>query len=188
MDDRKQQATEWATLGGGCFWCLEAVFSDLRGVVSVKSGFAGGTTADPTYEQVCTGNTGHAEVVHIEFDPTVISFKQLLNVFFYIHNPTTLNRQGDDVGTQYRSVVFYHSERQERETREFMRELEQEGVWREPIVTEVTPFTRFFPAEAEHDDYFRRHPDQVYCRLVIAPKVDKFHKRFKDLLQPKSGE
>lgn len=178
-----KQTVQWATLGGGCFWCLEAVFSDLIGVLSVQSGFSGGTTPHPTYEQVCTGNTGHAEVVHIEFDPAVISFRQLLEVFFYIHNPTTLNRQGDDVGTQYRSVVFYHDAEQKRLTREIIRELEERKIWRAPIVTEVQPFTAFYPAETWHDDYFRRHPEQVYCRLVIMPKVDKFRKRYRELLK-----
>jgi methionine-S-sulfoxide reductase len=183
MDERKQQVTQLATLGGGCFWCLEAVFSDLRGVLSVQSGYAGGDVPHPTYEQVCTGTTGHAEVVHIEFDPDVISFKQLLHVFFYIHNPTTLNRQGNDVGEQYRSVVFYHNQQQEQETWETIRELEKQNIWQAPFVTAVESFTQFYPAEAEHDDYFERHPDQVYCRLVIAPKVDKFQKRFRALLK-----
>jgi peptide-methionine (S)-S-oxide reductase len=169
---------EIATLGGGCFWCLEAVFDQLQGVQDVVSGYAGGHVPHPTYEQVCTGETGHAEVVQITFDPAVISYRDLLRVFFSIHDPTTPNRQGADVGTQYRSVIFTHSEEQERVAEEVVAELGAAGLWDEPIVTEVVPFEAFYPAEEYHQEYFARHPAQPYCRLVIAPKVAKFRKQY----------
>ena len=169
---------ETATLAGGCFWCLEAVFLDLRGVESVASGYAGGHTPHPTYEQVCTGTTGHAEVVQIVFDPDVVSFRDLLDVFFTIHDPTTLNRQGGDVGTQYRSGIFYHSEAQRATAAATIAELGAAGVWDDPIVTEVVPLTQFYPAEEYHKDYFRRNPNQSYCRVVIAPKVAKARSKF----------
>jgi peptide-methionine (S)-S-oxide reductase len=175
--------SETATLGGGCFWCLEAVYAELRGVERVVSGYAGGDVDDPTYEQVCGGRTGHAEVVRITFDPAEVSFRDLLDVFFTIHDPTTLDRQGADVGTQYRSVVFYESPEQEREAREAIRDLEAEGVWDEPIVTRVVPLERFFPAEAYHQEYFVRNPSQGYCQVVVAPKVAKFRKQFMDRLR-----
>ncbi|MEX2466058.1 MAG: peptide-methionine (S)-S-oxide reductase MsrA [Gemmatimonadota bacterium] len=169
---------EKATLGGGCFWCVEAVFEMTEGVRGVKSGYMGGHVPDPTYEQVCTGTTGHAEVVQVEFDPDVIAFREILEVFFGTHDPTTLNRQGADVGTQYRSVVFCHSAEQERAARDVIAELEREGIWDDPIVTEVAPADRFYPAEAYHDGYFGRNREQPYCRAVIAPKVAKYRQRF----------
>lgn len=169
---------ETATLAGGCFWCLEAVFLDLRGVERVESGYAGGRMPRPTYEQVCTGTTGHAEVVQVTFDPDVISFRDLLDVFFTIHDPTTLNRQGADVGTQYRSAIFYHSEAQRAAAAAAIAELGAAAVWDDPIVTEVVPFTEFFPAEEYHRDYYRRNPNQSYCRVVIAPKVAKARAKF----------
>lgn len=170
--------SEIATLGGGCFWCVEAVFQMTKGVQRVKSGYMGGQTPNPTYEQVCTGTTGHAEVVQVEFDPGVISFRNVLEIFFGTHDPTTLNRQGADVGTQYRSVVFCHSKEQERVAREVIDELESEGVWDDPIVTETAEADRFYPAEAYHDAYFSRNGGQPYCRAVIAPKVAKYRQRF----------
>lgn len=166
--------TELATLGGGCFWCLEAVFQDLKGVDRVVSGYAGGTASNPSYEEVCTGRTGHAEVVQVTFDPATLSYRDLLQVFFAIHDPTTLNRQGADTGTQYRSAIFVHDAQQEAVAREVIADLGKSGVWDSPIVTEVTPLTAFFPAEGYHQEFFRRNPGQSYCRVVIAPKVAKF--------------
>ncbi len=174
---------EIATLGGGCFWCLEAVYLDLRGVVGVRSGYAGGNAPSPTYEEVCRGTTGHAEVVQVEFDPAVVSFAEILEVFFAVHDPTTLNRQGADVGTQYRSAVFCHTPDQESEARRVIGQVEAEGVWPDPIVTEVTPLDEFYPAEGYHDDYFNRNPDQPYCRAVINPKLAKFRSRFSHKLK-----
>ena len=169
---------ETATLAGGCFWCLEAVFLDLRGVQAVASGYAGGHKPHPTYEQVCTGTTGHAEVVQVVFDPDEISYRDLLDVFFSIHDPTTLNRQGGDVGTQYRSAIFYHSEEQRAAAQQKLAELEGEGVWDDAIVTQLEPLKEFYPAEEYHKDYFRRNPNQSYCRVVIAPKVAKARAKF----------
>jgi len=171
-----------ATFGGGCFWCLDAAFRQLRGVERVVSGYAGGKRSDPTYEQVCTGATGHAEVVQISFDPSIITYRDLLGVLFTIHDPTTLNRQGNDIGTQYRSVVFFHSPEQEREARDVIAELEREQVWSDPIVTELVPFSVFYPAEDYHQDYFNKNPNQPYCSAVVAPKVSKFRKMFFDRL------
>jgi peptide-methionine (S)-S-oxide reductase len=171
-------ATELATLGGGCFWCLEAVFEQLRGVEQVQSGYAGGRTPQPTYEQVCTGATGHAEVVQVTIDPAVLWFRELLDVFFATHDPTTLNRQGADVGTQYRSVIFYHSPDQQRIAEQRIAELNAVGIWDRPIVTQLTPFTAFYPAEEYHREYYRNHPDQAYCQAVVSPKVAKFRKQF----------
>lgn len=169
---------ETVTLGGGCFWCLEAVFNLTEGVLGVKSGYMGGQTTNPTYEEVCTGTTGHAEVVQLEFDPDVIAYRDLLEIFFGIHDPTTLNRQGADVGTQYRSVIFYHTPAQERAARDMIAEVEDEGVWDAPIVTELAEAGVFYPAEDYHDRYFTRNEDQPYCRAVIAPKVAKYRQRF----------
>lgn len=174
---------EVATLAGGCFWCLDAVFRGLKGVEQVVSGYAGGTVANPSYEAVCTGRTGHAEVVQVTFDPAVLSYRDLVAVFFGIHDPTTLNRQGADVGTQYRSAIYYHSAEQERTAREVIAELERDQVFDSPIVTEVAPFTVFYPAEEYHQDYFRRNPGQGYCRAVIAPKVAKFRKEHLERLK-----
>ena len=174
---------EVATLGGGCFWCLEAVYDNLRGVTDVVSGYAGGKRANPSYEQVCSGATGHAEVVQVTFDPSVVSFREILEVFFTIHDPTTLNRQGADVGTQYRSVIFYHSEEQKRTAEELMRELREEGVWTQPIVTELTTAPTFYPAEQYHQEYFARNPGQGYCQAVVGPKVSKFRTKFAEMLK-----
>ena len=169
---------ETATLGGGCFWCLEAVYDDLRGVESVVSGYAGGHVPNPTYQQVCAGTTGHAEVVQITFDPAEVSFRDLLDVFFTIHDPTTLDRQGADVGTQYRSAIFYHDDEQKRVAEEAIRDLEAQAVWENPIVTQVVPFPEFYPAEDYHQEYFARNPRAGYCQVVIAPKVSKFRKQY----------
>jgi peptide-methionine (S)-S-oxide reductase len=166
-----------ATLGGGCFWCLEAAFDALQGVERVESGYAGGTVPEPTYKQVCSGRTGHAEVVRITFDPNVISYRELLEVFFTIHDPTTLNRQGADVGTQYRSVIFYHTPEQQRVAQEVMAELEAAGVWDQPIVTELEPLDTFYPAEDYHQDYYANNAWQPYCRAVISPKLAKLRKK-----------
>ncbi len=173
---------EIATLAGGCFWCLEAVYEQLVGVEKVVSGYAGGTVSNPSYEQVCTGSTGHAEVVQITFDPEVISFRDLLGVFFTVHDPTTLNRQGADVGSQYRSAIFYHSDEQETIAQEVIRELEAARIWDDPIVTEVTPLADFYAAEDYHQGYFRKNPNQGYCQVVIAPKVAKFRQRYMNRL------
>jgi peptide-methionine (S)-S-oxide reductase len=170
--------TEVATLGGGCFWCLEAVFELVRGVTAVKSGYTGGRRPNPTYEQVCTGTTGHAEVVQVTFDSAVITYREILEIFFSIHDPTTLDRQGADVGTQYRSAIFTHSAEQNGTAREVIAEVEREGIWDDPIVTEVTPVTAFFPAETYHDGYYSRNQGQPYCRVVIGPKVAKFRERY----------
>jgi peptide-methionine (S)-S-oxide reductase len=169
---------EQATLGGGCFWCLEAVYEMVDGVTRVKSGYAGGHVPNPTYKQVCTGDTGHAEVVQVDFDPAVISYAEVLEIFFGIHDPTTLNRQGGDVGTQYRSVIFAHSEAQERSAREVRSVVDATGPWDDPIVTEVARLEIFWPAEDYHDAYFQRNGGQPYCASVIAPKVAKFRQRF----------
>jgi peptide-methionine (S)-S-oxide reductase len=175
--------SEQATLAGGCFWCLEAVYDQLRGVENVDSGYAGGRRPNPTYEQVCTGTTGHAEVVQITYDPAQISFSDLLDVFFTIHDPTTLNRQGGDVGTQYRSAIYYHNDEQKRIAEEKLRDLDVTKTWDDPIVTELKPLTEFYPAEAYHKDYFERNPTQGYCNAVIAPKVSKARKQFMDRLK-----
>lgn len=169
---------EVATLAGGCFWCLEAVFDELEGVQDVVSGYAGGSVPHPTYKQVCNGDTGHAEVVQVTFDPAVLSYRDLLKVFFAIHDPTTLNRQGGDVGTQYRSAIFTHSDEQEKVADDVIAELNTEKIWDDPIVTEVVPAESFYPAEDYHQEYFRRNPNQGYCRMVIAPKVAKFRKEY----------
>ena len=171
--------TQTATLAGGCFWCLEAVYRELKGVERVKSGYAGGRRPNPTYEQVCTGTTGHAEVVQIEFDPSVISYRDLLDVFFTIHDPTTLNRQGNDVGTQYRSAIFTHDVTQESTAREKIAEVGGGGIWDDPIVTTIEPLTTFYPAEEYHDAYFERNGDKnPYCQFVVAPKVAKARQKF----------
>ncbi len=178
---------EIATLAGGCFWCLEAVFDELNGVEKAESGYSGGHTLNPTYHQVCNGDTGHAEVVQITFDPNEVSFKELLQVFFTIHDPTTLNRQGADVGTQYRSAIFYHTPDQKAVAEEVIAELEAAKVWDDPIVTEVTQLTEYYPAEDYHRDYYLRNPNQPYCMAVVAPKVAKFRKYFLDRLKRKSA-
>jgi peptide-methionine (S)-S-oxide reductase len=189
-DDRRRALSmtntherEVATFGGGCFWCLEAVFEQLRGVERVESGYAGGTAANPTYRQVCNGDTGHAEVVQVMFDPEVISFEGLLNVFFASHDPTTLNRQGPDSGTQYRSVVLYHSAEQKEIAAKKIAQLDAAGIWDAPIVTQLVPLETFYRAEDYHQGYFRANPGQGYCRAVVAPKVVKFRKQFAGLLK-----
>ena len=172
-----------ATFGGGCFWCVEAIYLQLNGVISVESGYSGGQRANPTYEQVCSGATGHAEVVQIIFDTTKISFDELLQVFWTVHDPTTLNRQGADVGTQYRSVVFYHNDRQKELTTSYIQKLNAENAFSNPVVTEVSPFTVFYKAEDYHQDYYNQNKSQPYCSLVIQPKVEKFKKVFGDKLK-----
>lgn len=171
-----EQATEIATFGGGCFWCTEAVFQQIRGVLKVESGYAGGAAPNPTYEQICTGTTGHAEVVRLEFDPAVIRYKELLEIFFTIHDPTTLNRQGNDAGTQYRSVIYFHSAGQQAIAKDVMSSMA--AVWDDPIVTELSEAPVFYMAETYHQNYFRRHPQQGYCSVVVAPKVAKARKLF----------
>ncbi len=175
---------EVATLAGGCFWCTEAVFDELKGVEKVESGYAGGKVPNPSYELVCTGTTGHAESVQITFDPQVISYKQLLQVFFHVHDPTTLNRQGPDVGTQYRSAIFYHHQDQKQTAEEVINEIKAEKVWDDrPIVTEVVPFKAFYPAEDYHKDYYRLNGEQPYCAMVISPKVSKFRAHYAQMLK-----
>lgn len=181
--DNEPKNLEVATLGGGCFWCLEAVYGELQGVEQVVSGYAGGHIKNPTYREVCSGATGHAEVVQISFDPSVISYRDLLRIFFTIHDPTTLNRQGADVGTQYRSIILYHNEVQKQTALEVMQEVTQQGMWPNPIVTELKPFDVFYPAEEHHQRYFARNPWQPYCQVVIAPKVAKFRKQFFERLR-----
>jgi peptide-methionine (S)-S-oxide reductase len=173
---------DMATFGGGCFWCLEAVFEQLRGVQKVESGYAGGSVTNPTYQQVCTDTTGHAEVVQVTFDPTVVSYREVLEVFFGVHDPTTLNRQGPDTGSQYRSVIFYHSPAQKQTADEVIAELNAAGIWDRPIVTQVVPFDTFYKAEDYHQGYFRANPRQPYCGAVVGPKVAKFRKQFADKL------
>jgi len=172
-----------ATLAGGCFWCVEAIFRELKGVHEVVPGYTGGHVANPTYEQVCTGTTGHAEAVQITYDPEVISFEDLLDVFWRTHDPTTLNRQGADVGTQYRSAIFYHDEVQKGVAEKSKAETEASGLWPDPIVTEIVPYRSFYPAEEYHRDYYRRNPNQPYCRAVIDPKIQKLRKAFREKLK-----
>ncbi|MEJ2271729.1 MAG: peptide-methionine (S)-S-oxide reductase MsrA [Candidatus Bathyarchaeota archaeon] len=174
---------EIATLGGGCFWCLEAVFSQLRGIKEIDSGYSGGSIINPTYEQVSTGRTGHAEVVQLLYDPDIISYREILKIFFTIHDPTTLNRQGADEGTQYRSVIFYHTEEQKKIAEQIINEFNSEEFFDSSIVTEVEPFKAFYSAEDYHRNYFQRHPEQPYCRIIISPKVAKLRKKFSDKLK-----
>lgn len=172
-----------ATFGSGCFWCTEAVFERVKGVHSVMSGYAGGTVENPTYEQVCTGTTGHAEVTQITYDPEVISYDELLQIFWRTHDPTTLNRQGNDVGTQYRSVIFYHDDEQKQLAEKYKEELNASGAWEDPIVTEIVPLSVFYEAEDYHQNYYENNPNQGYCSFVIAPKLEKFEKVFKEKLK-----
>jgi peptide-methionine (S)-S-oxide reductase len=174
---------EIATIAGGCFWCVEAIFTELKGVDKVVSGYSGGAVADPSYEEVCSGTTGHAEAVQITFDPKVISYRDLLRIFFTTHDPTTLNRQGADEGTQYRSAIFYHSPEQKKVAEEVIKEVTTEKLYPNPIVTEVTPFKSFYSAEGYHQDYYARNPNQGYCSFVIAPKVRKFREKYRSLLK-----
>ena len=177
--------TDSTTLGGGCFWCLEAVFEMVPGVTGVKSGYTGGSVVNPSYNQVCGGSTGHAEVVQIHFDAGVVTFRELLEIFFVVHDPTTLNRQGNDVGTQYRSAIFHHTDGQRETALDLIRGLDKDGPWVDPIVTEVAPLEAFYPAEEYHDRYFERNGEQPYCQVVIAPKIAKFRERFmKDSSSP----
>ncbi len=180
---QSQPNTEQVTLGGGCFWCLEAVFDELRGILSVESGYAGGSTPNPSYQQVMTGATGHAEVAQITFDPATITFRDILQVFFTIHDPTTLNRQGADVGTQYRSAIFYHDGGQRMIAEDVIAEMEDAGLWQQPIVTEVTPIERFYVAEDYHQDYYVNNSYQPYCQVVIAPKLAKARTKFQKKLR-----
>lgn len=174
---------EIATFGNGCFWCTEAVFQDLNGVEKVESGYAGGHVQNPTYRQVCEGNTGHAEVLRITYDPNIVSFEELMEVFWKTHDPTTLNRQGNDVGPQYRSIIFYHNDEQKALAEQYKRQLEASGSWDRPIVTAIEPFTNYYPAENYHQNYFNQHGNEAYCAYVIRPKVEKFKKAYKDKLK-----
>ena len=183
MENNGSSRTEVTTLGGGCFWCLEAVYQELRGVEKVESGYSGGDVPNPTYRQVCSETTGHAEVVQVTFDPDEVSYRDILEVYFTIHDPTTLNRQGADVGTQYRSVIFYHTEEQKRTAEEVISEIESEGIWNSPIVTEVVPLDEFYVAEDYHQNYFRNNGFQPYCQVIIAPKVAKFRKQHLERLK-----
>ncbi|MEM9338989.1 MAG: peptide-methionine (S)-S-oxide reductase MsrA [Bacteroidota bacterium] len=177
---------EKATFGSGCFWCTEAVFQRLKGVITAKSGYTGGDVENPTYEAVCTGKTGHAEVIQVEYDPSVVSYTELLEVFWNTHDPTTLNKQGNDVGTQYRSAVFYHDEEQKKLAEAYKEKLDRKEIWKDPIVTEITELTEFYPAEAYHEDYFNKNGNQPYCSFVVAPKVKKFKEVFSDKLKDHS--
>ena len=184
MTKKNETTSEYiATLAGGCFWCLEAVYDELKGVESVESGYTGGQVASPTYELVCEGNSGHAEAVRITFDPSVVTYHDLLKVFFSIHDPTTLNRQGADSGPQYRSAIFYHDDQQKATAAQVIREITEAGLWADPIVTEVVAFKEFYLAEDYHQEYFKKNPFQGYCRAVIAPKVIKFRQKYVDILK-----
>jgi len=174
---------EVSTIGGGCFWCIEASFDEIKGVINVKSGYAGGEISSPTYEQVCTGITGHAEVVQVTFDSDVISFKEILEIFFIAHDPTTLNRQGADTGNQYRSVIFYHNNKQKEIAEQVITELNTAKIWDDPIVTQIEQFTRFYNAESYHKKYFDRHPEAAYCQIVIVPKIAKLRKKYREKLK-----
>lgn len=182
-DEIKMDGIEKATFGSGCFWCTEAVFERVNGVMSVVSGYSGGSVENPTYEQVCTGKTGHAEVIQITYDPKIINYPELLEILWRTHDPTTLNRQGNDVGTQYRSVIFYHSEEQKKLAEEYRKKLDESGAWDKPIVTEIVQFKNFYKAEDYHQNYYENNPNQGYCAFVIAPKLEKFEKVFKDKLR-----
>ena len=173
--------TEIATLGGGCFWCVEIMYQDLKGVLKVESGYSGGKTNNPTYREICSGLSGHAEVIQVTFDPSIISFKEILEVFFTVHDPTTLNRQGNDSGTQYRSVIFYHTEAQKAMAAQVKEEAQ--AIWSDPIVTEISPLSNYFKAEVYHQNYFKDNPNQPYCSIVIAPKVRKFREQYREKLK-----
>lgn len=183
MQTENKVKTGIATLGGGCFWCLEAIYLDLKGVEKVVSGYSGGSQDNPTYKEVSSGNSGHAEVVQVTYDPAVISYEDLLKIFFTIHDPTTLNRQGADVGPQYRSVIFYHDDSQKETAEKVFAEIEAEGIWPDPLVTRIEPLTAFYIAEDYHQEYFKNNPYQGYCQVVIAPKVAKFRKTYADRLK-----
>ncbi|HXK60887.1 MAG TPA: peptide-methionine (S)-S-oxide reductase MsrA [Acidobacteriota bacterium] len=177
------KSEEVITLAGGCFWCVEAIFDDLKGVKQVESGYSGGHVPNPTYEQVCSGRTGHAEVIEVTFDPQVISLEDILRIFFTVHDPTTLNRQGPDVGTQYRSAIFYRNEEQKRVAQEVMQEVEASKIWDDPLVTQLEPFQAFYRAEDYHQEYYASNPNQPYCRVIIAPKVAKFREKYRSWLK-----
>lgn len=179
----QKQNMEIATFGNGCFWCTEAIFQELKGVSKAISGYSGGQTKNPTYKEICSGTTGHAEVLQITYDTSIISYDELLEVFWKTHDPTTLNRQGNDVGTQYRSVIFYHNEKQQKLALAYKEKLGATGAWDDPIVTEITPFSTFYPAEDYHQEYFKLNGSQPYCNFVVRPKVEKFKKAFKDKLK-----
>jgi len=183
-DSLRAGSRERATLGGGCFWCLEAVYDQMKGVESVESGYMGGANPDPSYEEVCTGRSGHAEVVQLAFDPAIVSFREILEVFFVIHDPTTLNQQGNDVGTQYRSAIFYHSPEQKKVAEELIAELTKQQLYNKPIVTELVPAVEFYEAEEYHQEYFARNPFQPYCSYVVGPKLSKFRTSFASKLKP----
>ncbi len=183
MEDTNKRSEDQATFGAGCFWCVEAIFSRVKGVLLVKSGYSGGHVKNPSYKEVCSGLTGHAEVCQLTYNPEQVSFLELLEIFWQTHDPTTLNRQGNDVGTQYRSVIFYHSDEQKRLAEKMKKKLDEEDIWTDPIITEITAFSSFFPAEDYHDDYFSRNPSQPYCSVVINPKVEKFEKVFREYLR-----
>jgi peptide-methionine (S)-S-oxide reductase len=185
MEEKNDSNYQVAVFGAGCFWCVEAVFQRLNGVVKVESGYSGGSVANPTYKEVCTGTTGHAEVAKITYDPRVVSYETLLSVFWQVHDPTTLNRQGNDIGTQYRSAVFYLNQEQKSLAEKYKKELDESGAFRSPIVTEITPFHVFYPAEDYHSNYYNLNSGQPYCQFVIAPKIEKFEKVFKDKLKRK---
>lgn len=183
-NDVQNTHTAIAVFGAGCFWCVEAAFMDLQGVDSVKSGYTGGTTIDPTYKEVCTGNTGHAEVLYVTYRPEVISFEKLLEVFFMVHDPTQLNRQGNDIGTQYRSEIFYTTPTQKEQAETAIKALKDAGVYDQPIITRLSALTTFYPAEAYHDNYFNLHPEEGYCQMVVRPKVEKIRKAFSNIMKP----
>ncbi|WP_368670057.1 peptide-methionine (S)-S-oxide reductase MsrA [Chitinophaga sp. GbtcB8] len=183
MDTSNISQVEKATFGGGCFWCTEAQFQYLDGVVKVESGYAGGTVANPTYEEVCTGTTGHAEVIQVTYDPSKVSYEELLQAFWQSHDPTQLNRQGNDVGTQYRSVIFYHNEDQHKKAEYYKQKLQESGAYDKPVVTEIAPLTNFYAAEDYHQNYYNQNGSQPYCTYVIKPKLEKFRKAFKDKLK-----
>jgi peptide-methionine (S)-S-oxide reductase len=188
MDSTQNLNLEKATFGGGCFWCTEAIYERVEGVHKVVSGYAGGQVKNPTYKQVCDGTTGHAEVIQISYDPKVVSYDELLEIFFKTHDPTTLNRQGADVGTQYRSVIFYHNDEQKKKAEYYKAELNKSGSWDNPIVTEISPLTNYYPAEDYHQNYYENNSNQGYCAFVIGPKVEKFEKVFKNKLKMKYSE
>jgi len=184
-DDKNEAKGELATFGAGCFWCVEAVFEELEGVLSVDSGYTGGKVANPTYQQVCSGTTGHAEVCQVRFDPNKISYDELLEVFWQTHDPTTLNRQGADAGTQYRSVIFFHNDKQKELAEKYKKELDKSGAFKDRVVTEISPAEKYYSAEEDHQNFFSLNPNQGYCRAVIVPKMEKFRKVFKDKLKKK---
>jgi peptide-methionine (S)-S-oxide reductase len=183
MDQTDEGKLNLTTFGSGCFWCSEAIFERVKGVTKVVSGYTGGNIPNPTYEAVCSGKTGHAEVIQITYDPKIVSYDELLEIFWKTHDPTTLNRQGADVGTQYRSVIFYNDEDQKKKAENYKAELNKAGIWKDPIVTEISPLKKFYPAEKYHQDYYEQNPNQGYCSFVITPKIEKFEKIFKDKLK-----